>query len=316
MPQVAIKSIKEINCDSDRYDIQVDNVSNFFANNILVHNCRILTIIDKDSNTITQYTRNGKINNNFTNVTTSLLPLLQKIPVSIVLDGEMVSRSFQELMTQVNRKENVNTSDAKLALFDVIPLEDFKKGICNVSQQERHNMLVGLTPLLQEHTNGLVYVIPKMIVDLDTKEGQEAFRKFNNDTLSQGFEGVMIKSISASYQTKRSDAWLKLKPVATFDLTIIDMEEGGKGTKYEGMLGALVCEGIDNGKKIRSNVGSGLSDEQRKEMWENKDKLIGEIVEIKADTLTLSADQGEENVWSLRFPRFERFRGIEKGEKL
>ena len=45
-----------------------------------------------------------------------------------------------------------------------------------------------------------------------------------------------------------------------------------------------------------------------------KDKLIGQIVEVRADAITQNQDTKDE--WSLRFPRFLRFRGFEPGEKL
>jgi DNA ligase-1 len=137
-------------------------------------------------------------------------------------------------------------------------------------------------------------------------------RQFNIETLAAGYEGIMIKDPDAPYETKRTSAWLKIKPVITVDLVIIGMEEGTG--KYAGMLGALVCEGEDAGKKIRTNVGSGITDEQRKEMWEKREELIGEIVEIKADTIT--KDRTDDEFFSLRFPRFERFRGINRGEKM
>ena len=64
---------------------------------------------------------------------------------------------------------------------------------------------------------------------------------------------------------------------------------------------------------IKTNVGSGLTDANRKEFWENQDKLIGQIVEIRADAITQNQDSTD---YSLRFPRFLRFRGFEKGEKI
>lgn len=39
MKLMKIKSIKKINHDSKRYDLEVEDNHNFFANNILVHNC-------------------------------------------------------------------------------------------------------------------------------------------------------------------------------------------------------------------------------------------------------------------------------------
>ena len=81
-----------------------------------------------------------------------------------------------------------------------------------------------------------------------------------------------------------------------------------------GKLGALICEGTDDGKFIKVNVGSGLTDDNRDEFWTNKDKLVGQIVEVRADAITKNQDA--DNEWSLRFPRFLRFRGFEAGEKI
>jgi len=73
-------------------------------------------------------------------------------------------------------------------------------------------------------------------------------------------------------------------------------------------------EGTDMGKFIRTNVGSGLTDQDRETYWADKDKLIGQVVEVRADAITQNQDAVNE--YSLRFPRFLRFRGFEPGEKL
>jgi DNA ligase-1 len=75
-----------------------------------------------------------------------------------------------------------------------------------------------------------------------------------------------------------------------------------------------MCEGEDDGKQIRVNVGSGFTDADRKEFWESKDALPGQIIEIRADAATRGQDS--EDIYSLRFPRFLRFRGFTAGEKL
>jgi len=79
-------------------------------------------------------------------------------------------------------------------------------------------------------------------------------------------------------------------------------------------MGAIICEGVDDGKTIAVNVGSGFTDDQRTEFWTDKEVLVGQIVEVRADAATRSQDS--EDVWSLRFPRFLRFRGFKAGEKL
>jgi len=87
--------------------------------------------------------------------------------------------------------------------------------------------------------------------------------------------------------------------------------EEGTGRNL-GRLGAIVCEGVDNGRNISVNVGSGLSDADRDEYWLARDQLLGDVVEVEADAVT----QNQDGTYSLRFPRFLRFRGFEPGEKL
>jgi DNA ligase-1 len=270
---------------------------------------RVLTIIDSQAKTVTQYTRNGKILENFGHITQAIEQNIDLFDRSVVLDGEMVSSSFQALMKQVHRKENVHSEDARLMLFDIIPLSEFQAGQSVLGQRRRTNLLRSMKAVFDKV--GFIDLIPQKEVDLDTMVGRLEFEEYNRWAIEQNFEGIMVKDPDAQYQCKRSVSWLKMKPVVTFDLAVVDLEEGTG--KNSGKLGALVCEGFDQDKKIRVNVGSGLTDEQREEIWVNKDSIIGQIVEIKADCVTKNQDS--EDVYSLRFPRFEKFRGFRAGEK-
>jgi len=120
--------------------------------------------------------------------------------------------------------------------------------------------------------------------------------------------------VGGKYECKRSALWLKVKPFIEVSLKVTDVEEGTGRNK--GKLGALICEGMDDGKLIKTNVGSGLTDAHRQEFWEanGAEMLVGQIVEVRADAITKNQDSEDE--YSLRFPRFLRFRGFEAGEKL
>ena len=99
--------------------------------------------------------------------------------------------------------------------------------------------------------------------------------------------------------------------VQTCALPIFVGFEEGTG-RNEGRLGAIICEGEDNGRLITVNVGSGLSDADRDEYWSARAQLLGDVIEVEADAVT----QNQDGTYSLRFPRFVRFRGFEAGEKL
>ena len=269
---------------------------------------RVLAIYNKDNNTVTMYSRNGKQFLNFGHVEKEIIDKLSsKFTQSMVLDGEMVSSSFQALMKQVHRKDNVEATDAKYALFDILTLDEFQKGKSILGCRDRHNALVELITDTDH-----MFVVDKVECNLDTQEGQKIFSDYNKIAIEKGFEGIMIKDVDAPYECKRSHFMLKAKPFIEVSLEIKDTEEGTG--RNAGKLGALICEGKDDDKFIRVNVGSGLTDDNRDTFWADRESLVGQIVEIRADAITQNQDT--ENEWSLRFPRFMRFRGFEVGEKI
>ena len=253
------------------------------------------------NNTAILYSRNGKVFPNFPHIEAALSkPEFN----NMVFDGEIMSENFQALMKQVYRKTDVDTSDAYMALFDVLDLVEFNAGKGACTTVERKQILAELP------FDECIRKVDFTQVNLDTEEGQHIFKNMNKIAIAEGYEGLMVKPVGSIYECKRSASWLKIKPIIEVTLTIIDIEEG-QG-KFEGTAGALVCEGIDDGVIIGVNVGSGLTDEMRESIWNNRDDVIGQLVEIRADAIT----QAENGEYSLRFPRFKTFRGFEIGEKL
>ena len=137
---------------------------------------------------------------------------------------------------------------------------------------------------------------------MSTTEGQDRFSEINKQAVAGGYEGIMIKDIDAPYQCKRSHAWLKMKPFIEVTLKVVNIEEGTG--RNAGKLGALVCHGVDDGKESEVNVGSGLTDAMRDDIWKTSD-IIGDLVEVRADAITKNQDS---ETYSLRFPRFKGFR--------
>ena len=271
---------------------------------------RVITIVRCDGR-VDMFSRNGKELANFPHIVEQISAVVKQDPppYDLVLDGEVMSSSFQDLMKQVHRKDNVQSNDAILNLFDVIPLENFEQGAWDKMQSERSDMVYYWH---KKHKDVLtsVAVVGHELVDLDTPEGQKRYKEINAKAIAGGYEGIMLKDPNAPYECKRSVAWLKLKPFIEVSLAVVAVEEGtGKNI---GKLGALVCEGVDDGKDIRVNVGSGLTDEDRVTYWDNADTLIGDIVEVRADAIT----QNQDGTYSLRFPRFKGFRGFVPGEKI
>jgi len=270
---------------------------------------RVLTTIR--GNKVEMFSRNGKQFHNFGHIIAEIEEVLKDYPAPypLMLDGEVMSANFQDLMKQVHRKDNVSANDAVLHLFDMAPLGNFLNGKYDKPQHERSAMV---KYWVEDHKSVLKHVqaLDWETVDLSTPEGEKRFTELNKAAVDGGYEGVMIKDVDAPYECKRTHAWLKAKPFIEVTLEVVDVEEGTG--RNEGRLGALVCRGEDDGRMVEVNCGSGFSDADRDTFWSNRGSLVGQLVEVRADAIT----QNQDGTYSLRFPRFKTFRGFEAGEKI
>ena len=303
---------------------------------------RCLSIIYPNG-TVEQYSRNGKELVNFGVVKQQLAKNSKFFTEPMVLDGEIMSASFQDLMKQARRKTNVQANDSVLNLFDMITLKELQAGISHVKQKDRSAALRQWFGMFEDQMPN-VTVIGQELVNLDTDVGVARLLELNAIAIEidpatgkPRYEGIMIKDPEAPYECKRSMNWMKLKPFIEESLTVVGVEEGKADSKFVGTMGALVCEDMVDGKLVRVNVGGGYSIKLRAQIWANftgkpvtwkkKEKtgwvtmtempdgspVIGRIAEVRADALTKSEGS---DTWSMRFPRFKTWRGFAVGEKL
>ena len=273
---------------------------------------RVLAVVSGDACTL--YSRNGKEFENFPQIAEAILNNRKAFQWGrgtgghFVLDGEIVGESFQKLMKQAHRKSDAKTDNMVYHIFDILPLDALKEGHCNLQQYKRIEWIDSAKTQLLD--TDCLRIMNGLDVDLDTAEGHDIMNRYAQDCVAEGFEGIMIKSLDAPYECKRSDSWMKWKPTISVDLNIVGFEEGTG--RNAGRLGAIICEGDDNDRRIYVNVGTGFSDALRDEYWTNRDHLLGHLVEVQADAVT----QNQDGTYSLRFPRFLRFRDFEAGEKV
>jgi DNA ligase-1 len=276
----------------------------------------LFTVIPSDFGvTVVCYSRNGKIFENFSHIEDQICENFVNIVRAcngvdqgrslidgFVLDGEVIGNTFQELMRQARRKTDAQADDSVFNIFDIIPLQDFRRGHWNAQLCKRIALLDAIRPVVDYNDMPNVELLPHIMVDLDTAAGKDQLERYAKDNVNAGFEGIMIKELQAPYVCKRSTDWMKWKPTLTVDLEVVGVEEGtGRNL---GRLGALVCHGVDDGKEITVNVGSGFSDVDRDDYWTNRNLVIGRTAEVLCDVIT----QNQDGTYSLRFPRFVRFR--------
>ena len=120
--------------------------------------------------------------------------------------------------------------------------------------------------------------------------------EFFKEQVKQGLEGAIIKSPDGLYEFRRTSSWMKMKPEEPYDVRIIGYQQG-RG-KHKGVLGAFICE--FDGEEGTTKVGSGFSDEERKDFWVTRNSMIGKILEIQGQEITKNN--------SVRHPRFIKLR--------
>ena len=133
------------------------------------------------------FSRNGKELNNFNHIKDEISKTfdISSITEALVLDGEIVSDDFQTLMKQIHRKSSSQNKDAKLFLFDLLPLEYFKKGTYEKSYFSRIEELKKIHErfFIQSH---VINIIDSVNVDLDTEKGEIEFKNFNKNSIING----------------------------------------------------------------------------------------------------------------------------------
>lgn len=244
---------------------------------------RCFTIVDND--TVLMYARSGKLITNFEDT----LSVEMKKLGDGCYDGELMGQDFTSLMRQAYRKENVDVSNTFLALFDYIPLHEWRTKETVITCEERYEIL--LDKLSESNADlNLLQPVERVIVESDWA----TIKQQHDDFVIEGYEGAMIKFLDAPYKFGRGWEVMKLKAFHDVDLQIVDLLEGTG--KHCGNLGSVKV--IFNGVSVQ--VGSGFTDEMRKTIWRDPSSFIGRTVEIRYQEVTPDG--------SLRFPTFVCFR--------
>ncbi|GAA4673525.1 ATP-dependent DNA ligase [Streptomyces chumphonensis] len=168
---------------------------------------------------------------------------------SAVLDGEVIAldatgrpRPFQDVAGRVGSRTDVATARAALPLsavfFDLLSVDG--RDLLDLPARERHAELTAVVPE-PLRVRRLAVSDPA-----DDRERAEA-RRFTEDVLERGHEGVVVKALDSPYSAgRRGAAWLKVKPVHTLDLVVLAAEWGhGRrtGTLSNLHLGARRADG-------------------------------------------------------------------------
>ena len=184
----------------------------------------------------------------------------------------------------------MNKTEICFTVFDAVPVADFISKEPSFLYSVRRDILETFKQYQTESLN----VLPVLYHGTALSKIDELL----DIMVKEDKEGLMVNT-NVPYQRTRHRGILKVKRFYTMDLPIIRCEAGTG--RLEGTLGAMVLQYKDNEVK----VGSGFTDEQRKEYWENRDVLVGTLCEVKYKEISSDKNTGLE---SLQFPVFVQLR--------
>ena len=193
-------------------------------------------------------------------------------------------------------RDTINTVESErvcCVLWDMIPLDAFKRGLYNVPYHLRYTDLIKRVETLGDDAK-------IMMVESQIVHSLEDARKIYEEYVKRGLEGVILKSPNNVWKDTRATDQIKMKEELDADLRIVEVVEGTG--KYRGMMGALVLESDD--KMVRVSVGTGFTDEQRKEYF--TDSLLDKVVTVTYNMRI--KDKNRMGVDSLFLPRFIEIR--------
>lgn len=264
----------------------------------------IRRVLIKENGVVKCYSRSGHED-------TGMVEIIKEaafLPDNYVYDGELIAAgSFKDNIAVRQATSSIaNSGGTKKNLifyvFDMLPVEQFYYGISSENALQRKLRLAATLDdqnsaciLNEEHWKGYVVNFRcsedvsidmphiKAIPVLGLVERFQEVQPIVERIWARHGEGVMLNVANGRYEIKRSKKLLKVKFVGEEVLPVVDFIEG-RG-KYADMLGAIIVEYRGN----RVGVGSGFTEYQRREIWENQEYYRGQYAEI--DTFGESQNQ-------------------------
>jgi len=199
----------------NKYDLEIQDNHNYYANNILVHNCRATSQNTDDD--VTLWSRTRKPINSVPHIVNAI----NKINSVLVnrLDGELYNHdyhnNFEELVHFIRQEEYLEGSEViQYHVYD-FPHPTWTNGERNKILQSFKKGFEG-TP---------IHIVETLVVN-DENELMNAFEHF----LALGYEGCMVRNMDGLYVNKRSYDLLKIKEFSDDEFKVVGVKVGTKGS--------------------------------------------------------------------------------------
>lgn len=260
-------------------------------------------IVDVENQKVRYVSRQGKEINIYGSLEKELLKI--KASENFVLTGELLvwdkennkplSRKIGNGILMRDDKTADELDAIRTVVWDIIPYKDFIQGKYEVPYKARYNVLDKIFNSVDK-----IKVVDNKIVNTI----EEALALFE-EKYAQGEEGIIVKEQNLIWKDGKPKGCVKIKSEKETDLRCVGFDEGSGA--YVGMLGAIKCQSEDG--LLIVDVGTGLTEENRKEFWNNKDKYLNKILTVKYNE---KIKDKKKDTWSLFLPVFIEWRDFDK----
>jgi len=180
-------------------------------------------------------------------------------------------------------------SDIFMVCWDYLTIEEFNNKRSNRIYKDR------FSDLMKNIRQSGIHLVDTKIV----QNYEEAYHHFTG-LLKEGKEGTILKDMSSKWKSNTATDQIKMKMEMTIDVRCVGFVEG-KG-RLKNSLGALEFQTDD---KTVIGTCSGFSDEQRQTIWNNKEKYLNRVFEVKCNEVTKAKNK---DTYGLSYPNFVEFR--------
>ncbi|MDX1532755.1 MAG: hypothetical protein R3230_00955 [Nitrosopumilaceae archaeon] len=241
-----------------------------------------------DGNNISCFSRNG-INNTNNHLSRELYSIIEdNLDAAVVLMGEILvftDNTQTELMSREDgngylSSKEVDKDRLLYVLWDMVEYEDFKDGAASTPYKDRFHALKRFCGRVSTQTKQIRLIDSRVVNSID-----EVIEHFKENA-TNGLEGTVIKNMNMQWKNGTSRDQVKIKIVFDCDLRIVGFNQGKEKGKYVEKLGSLQVKSSDG--MVEFNVGTGFSDEQRAEIWENRVSYLKKIVTVKGNDIVES----------------------------
>lgn len=186
----------------------------------------------------------------------------------------------------------------RFVVYDIVPAGSFAIGLHDVPYRTRFSYLVRKLREVAKTAPEDSSLIECAYYPPGTYGDPQALA---NQLVAQGgYDGLVLRDPASWWEAAeaRDGQLIKVKPIMSFDLRVVGVEEG-KG-KMAGMAGKLVLE--FRGKQIKAGGGDY---DTRRSWFANPESIIGKIMEVECLGVTEDGSLREPRLKGERFDKLE-----------